>query len=211
MGMVDALKQPMNDGDWMKKCGMTGLLILIPLVGPLAVLGWAIRYFQNLNQGDGTLPESFADVGGDIGRGFKYVIANFIAFLPFILIMVCSGAIGPILSAIDNSLGTIGAIASLLITLPVAFILAVLAPAVQYTHLATGNVVVFGALGSTVGLIKRAPGAYVMAFIGLIIAQIVGQIGAIACFIGVFVTLPLGMAMQMAVFHDWAQTANNNG
>jgi len=211
MSMVDALKQPMNDGDWMKKCGMVGLLTLIPLVGPFAVLGWSIRYFQNLNQGDGSLPESFSDVGGDIGRGFKYVIANFIAFLPFILIIFCAGLLAPILGQIDQSLATVGAILSLLITLPVSLILAVLAPAVQYTHLATGSMVIFGSLGSTVGMIKRAPGAYVMAFIGLIVAQIVGQLGVIACFIGIFLTLPLGMAMQMAVFHDWAQTANSNG
>jgi len=35
----------------------------------------------------------------------------------------------------------------------VALILAVLAPAVQYTHLATGSMVIFGSLGSTVGMI----------------------------------------------------------
>ena len=203
MNLGEALQRPMADPDWIKKCALIGLTTFIPIVGPFTVIGWSIRYYEGLRQGDTQLPEPFADLGGDIVRGLKFAVAMFLFVLPLALVAVCSGLIPVVIAQISQDLAPIGAILTLLVVLPVSLIFAVLVPAAEVAYLETGSIVVYGQLGPVVARIRQAPMAYVMLFVGIVIAQFIGQIGAIACFVGIILTMPVGQAMRMSMVRSW--------
>ena len=203
MNLGDAFKRPMSDPEWIKKCGMAGLMVLIPIVGTFAVLGWSIRYYEGLGQGETNLPDPFGDVGGDIVRGFKLAISIMISLLPLLLAFTCAGLMPVIFSAIDNDLAPVGALLSLLIILPSALIAAAITPAAEIAHLSTGNVVAFSAMGPVLSRAKSSIGNYAMLVVGMVVAGIVGQLGVIACFVGLIVTLPLSFAMRMSLVNAW--------
>lgn len=203
MNLGDAFKRPMSDPEWIKKCAMTGIMLLIPLVGGFAVIGWSQRYFEGLSQGESNLPDPFGDVVGDIVRGLKLGISMVISMLPLLLLFFCAGAFPPILGAIDDDLAIVGVGLMALILIPTSLLTIAWAPAAEIAHRSTGNVVAFSAIGPVLGRARQNIMGYIMLIIGVVVAQIIGQLGVIACVIGVFVTLPLGLAMRVSLINSW--------
>ena len=82
----------MEDEEWWKKVLIGGLLSLIPVVGPLYMLGYVLQVIQNIIAGQETpLPEVMEDFGGRIVKGLMLGIIAFIYMLPFIVISACAG------------------------------------------------------------------------------------------------------------------------
>jgi hypothetical protein len=57
--------------------------------------------------------------------------------------------------------------------------------------------------GASIGAIKRNPGAFVMTWIGLFVARLLGSLGVIACYIGILLTMPIGIAMSARILSQW--------
>jgi len=54
----DVISIPTRDQRWLAKCGIEGLIALIPIYGTFEVAGWTLSYLDNLRSGPATLPEA---------------------------------------------------------------------------------------------------------------------------------------------------------
>jgi hypothetical protein len=110
-------------------------------------------------------------------------------------------------SAIPIVFGVLGCCFSL-----VMFVLSVMTglitTAAYGNFAAKGNLTAALRFGEVFGLLKAAPGAYVLALLGIAVASIVAQVGTIAFFI-CFIVIFLPTAYSMVVMaHLWGQAYN---
>ena len=54
----DVISLPTRDPRWFAKCGLQGLIALIPIFGTFEILGWSMTYLDNLRAGRAELPEA---------------------------------------------------------------------------------------------------------------------------------------------------------
>ena len=54
----DVISLPTRDPRWLGKCGIEGLIALIPIYGAFEILGWSLTYLDNLRAGRPELPEA---------------------------------------------------------------------------------------------------------------------------------------------------------
>jgi hypothetical protein len=210
MDLTAALGAPFKDPDWLKKCAVAGVIAFLPLVGLLAHLGWLERWYRARIDGGAVLPEPTADLGGDIGRGFRFMLASIASFLPF---FVVTGAAG-VAAALSGALleGEAGAIVSVLGTLVFTALILVMSvgmavslPAVVHQHVVRGRTWVWSGFGEMSARIRSAPTAVLLVVVGMMLANTVAQLGVIACFVGVIVTSAIGQAMTFALYAEWAK------
>ena len=57
-GFGDVISIPTRDPRWFAKCGLEGLIGLIPIYGYFEVAGWSLTYLDNLRAGHAVLPEA---------------------------------------------------------------------------------------------------------------------------------------------------------
>ena len=85
----------------------------------------------------------------------------------------------------------------------------ILTPALTHEHLRTGSVWVWGSVGDAWARVRGAPAAYVMLWVSLFVAQILGQVGVYLCLVGIVFTLPLAAAIRYAAFAAWAKATDS--
>jgi len=54
----DVISLPTRDPRWFGKCGIEGLIALIPIYGAFEIIGWSLSYLDNLRAGRLELPEA---------------------------------------------------------------------------------------------------------------------------------------------------------
>ncbi len=209
-----ALSGITSDPEWLKKYAMAGLFFLIPIAGPLAVLGWQRRIFEEARQGQTQmLPD--LDFGNDISHGIPVLVAMlnlmvpmFVLIFGLMIVMAVFGAVGAgIDSATDNS-----GVGSLFTTLGMLGSYAIMMLAIMLMNLAVPEIQRRGFNGEmtpllspmiSVRAIMANPSAYLMVIIGLFIANMIGSIGVFACYVGMFLTLPMAMVMVTRLLAQW--------
>lgn len=68
MNLGQAFSFPFQDPDWLKKIGLMALISLIPIVGPIIVLGWGLDITRRvITRSPIILPE--IDMGNQITDG----------------------------------------------------------------------------------------------------------------------------------------------
>jgi hypothetical protein len=70
---IAAMMYPTRDKEFFAKILVGALFIIIPLIGPLVMLGYTIRYGRYILADKPGLP-FWDDFGGDLGRGFTAII-----------------------------------------------------------------------------------------------------------------------------------------
>ena len=58
LGFGDVIALPTRDRRWFGKCGIEGLIALIPIYGAFEIVGWSLTYLDNLRAGRLELPEA---------------------------------------------------------------------------------------------------------------------------------------------------------
>ena len=154
-----ALEFAKSDPDWMKKCGIHGVVMLIPIAGALALFGWGRKVYENAKVGERILPD--LDIGGEVSYGIPPLVAMVVIMglqilIPEIQRRGYNGEMGPLFSP-----------------------------------------------GASIRAVKSNPKAYFMTLIGLFVANFLGSLGAFACYIGMFLTLPFGHAMAAHILAQW--------
>jgi len=71
----DVISLPTRDPRWFGKCGIEGLISLIPIYGTFEVVGWSLTYLDNLRAGRTALPEARF---GYAGRGSRVALVALI-------------------------------------------------------------------------------------------------------------------------------------
>jgi hypothetical protein len=84
-----------EDEEWWQKVLIGGLLSLIPVVGPLYLMGYALQVTKNVISGQEVpLPEALDDFGGKIVKGLMLSIIVLVYMLPLIIVSACAGGGG---------------------------------------------------------------------------------------------------------------------
>jgi len=193
---------------------MHGLVLLIPIAGFLALFGWSRKIYERAQAGERSLPD--LDIGTEVSHGIPPLVAmlnTLIITLPMVFLMwamiavvgIGGGAIG---SLGDEAAGIAG-ILMIVVMLGVQlmfmvgiFVVQAFIPEIQRRGYNGEMGPLFSPKASIVA-IKGNPKAYLMTFLGLFVANFIGSIGAFACYVGMFVTLPFGHAMSAHILAQW--------
>lgn len=205
------------DPDWVRKSLIAGVVFFIPFVGPFVLLGWQKRLMDQAL----TNPEIPAiDFGPDLAEGVRVFVALMITTAPAIAVLVavqCAGflpalALAPIEN--DAARAVITMATSLLMLVGTGiFMLLMLGYQVLMPDLLRrifrGETTVILSLGRSIDAIKRQPTPYAVAFVGIMLAQIIGSLGVMLCFIGLVLTYPLSLLVLSHVLAQWDRIASN--
>lgn len=209
-----ALKGLISDPDWLKKYVVAGLVMLIPLVGMLVLWGWLRRVFEAARQGDyDTLPTlNFSE---DLSRGVAPFVALLNLLLPFMLGLMGFGLIGFVLTAVGTALnqGSNGSGAgSLLAVVVMTGMYCLMFVGIIVMNLAVpefqrrgynGEMTPIFSPGVSFRAVKRNPMPYLMTVVGMFLANLMSSIGVFACYIGMFLTMPMGMVVMARLLAQW--------
>jgi hypothetical protein len=98
LGFGDAISLPTRDPRWFGKCGIEGLIALIPIYGSFELIGWSLSYLDNLRAGRLELPEARF---GYAGRGANAALVGLIYWVSlFVLFFLVFGGLAFLLSAL---------------------------------------------------------------------------------------------------------------
>lgn len=208
-----------SDANWMRKLGTVGACVLIPLVGVFQVIGYGKRCYQHARAGNTDLPEP--SLGEDIGAGFKTWLLSLLNVLPAgMLLGGCwagcafggGGAGVALAAAIGGEDGEGGALGGMVMMVAMlgsyavlfigAFLLGILTIDMTRRLYNEESFPLFSP-GASIGAIKRNPGAFVMTWVGLFVARLLGSLGVIACYVGILLTMPIGIAMSARILSQW--------
>ncbi|MCD4698964.1 MAG: DUF4013 domain-containing protein, partial [Phycisphaerae bacterium] len=81
-----AFSFPFQDEEWIKKILLTGVIFLIPVVGQIAVMGWALTITRRIIRNDPEPLPDWSDFGGYLGLGFKAFVVVLVFVLPIIIL-----------------------------------------------------------------------------------------------------------------------------
>jgi hypothetical protein len=172
--IADTLNWPFRDPRWLPKTLVQALILLIPVVGAIAMLGWMLKSLDNLRAGkDELAPASF-----HLSRGWP-LFAIEVAY--YAVISIVEVALS--LPAGGRGLFVIGQLWSLVASLGFAFIFPALVLNVYRGGLAAGF--------DLVAVIRTSlidPRATLGAALICVLAGVVGLLGLVACFVGVVFT-----------------------
>jgi hypothetical protein len=182
-----------EDRDWLRKLLIAALLMIIPFLGTMFVAGWALKITRQVIQGDPEPLADWDDFGGYLVKGFQVFVIGLVYALPIILISACTSGLS--VTFLENSSGDEFSSAFSVVMLCVSCLsifygifLAFMIPAALGNFAASDQ---FGAafrFGEVFGLVRKAPMAYFMVFLGSLLAGIIAMVGIILCFIGVLFT-----------------------
>ncbi|MFT5680174.1 MAG: hypothetical protein ACI8RZ_001080 [Myxococcota bacterium] len=210
-----ALEFAKSDPDWLKKCGMHGLVMLIPIAGLLALQGWTRKVYDNAKSGERTLPD--LDIGSEVSYGITPLVAmlNVVAItLPLMIVIwiVLAGlgfGVGAVGGAMGEEAAGIMGILMMVVSLVVWLVFMVvmlgvqlLVPEIQRRGY-NGEMGPLFSPGASIRAVKANPKAYLMTFVGLFVANLIASLGAMACYVGMFITMPFGSAMAAHLLAQW--------
>lgn len=206
----DAFVWVFRDPDWLGKVAVMGLILLIPVVGGINGLGWMLATLDRLRAGDERLPAANFDY---IGRGFQLFVVYLVYYLalavvtvifyvPAVLVLSSQGRgqANPALVAVGIAL----IFAALAIVTLGGLALAFASPAI---------VLAVDRGGISAGLQPRAivdrtrvsVVNTLIAGLMLIAAGLIGQLGSVACFIGVVFTTAYALTMQAWIIRSYEE------
>jgi hypothetical protein len=183
-----------EDPDWLKKVAIAGLVMLIPVIGQLVVLGWALNITKRVMDGSSSvLPD--IDFGGDLGRGFMAFVIGFVYSLPVTLVSSFIGIVNNVLGMnMDSDSSAIAILIMILFSCLGIFsflysiFITLLLPAAYTRYLEENSLGAAFNLSKVFAMVKANIGAYFIVLLGMICASLVSSLGLIACLIGVIFT-----------------------
>ena len=185
MDIVEAVKFPANDVEWIKKMVIGGLLMLIPIVNFIA-LGYYIKTMRGGIDGKSGLPE-WDDWGNLFVKGLLVIIVVFIYMLIPLAVMFMSiggAAISSIASG-DVSPASIGTIiGGSLLSVFLMFIVWLLLPMALSIYAKEDSIGAAFGIGEILSRIKSVIGEYIIAIIVLYALMLIVSFIAVIPFIG---------------------------
>ena len=201
-----------EDPDWIKKVLLAAVFAIIPILGTFVTLGWSMDAGQRvIRQTTPALPD--VDFGKHLGMGFQAFLVGLVYAIPILVLEIPSIILG-VMAANSDTMATVASIVALccggLIFL-YAIALTVLLPAALGNFLATDQLSAAFRFSEVIGLVRAAPGAYLMVLLGSIITGFITSLGGIACIIGVYATMAYSMAVMGNLYGQAYRASIANG
>ncbi len=214
-----AFSYPFQDADWLKKVGIAAVVLLIPLLGPIVVLGWSLEIMRRVINDDPQPLPDWDDFGGFVAKGFQAFVVQLAYALPVILVVIC----GQIAIIVPTSLAgeidgeAAGIIVSALMLCVSCFAIIFGLAAAAITPAALGNLAATGELGAAFrfnqvfGLLRAAVGPYILSVL-LIggVAILLSPIGSLICGIGALITSAYIAALSGHLYGQAYKIAKEN-
>jgi len=192
-----------NDPDWVGKvawgglCLLGGCFFLIPI---FFLDGYKLRIARQQWRRPGAAKMPEWDRPGELFvDGFRHFVTM---MLPMFLGLVASVAIGGGVAALaavlggDDELAVIGLFVGYGLFLLFALAFNLLAPAIEVEYLRSGEVLAGLRWGRIWRRVSPRLGDFLMLFLYFLLFGFVGQLGAYACYVGMFATVPWSMYAQ---------------
>jgi hypothetical protein len=187
---------PFSDSSWLKKLAIAGLIMLIPVVGWFYLFGWGLEITRQIIKREPvTIPDT--DFSNFLSRGFKAWVIGIVYAIPAIILQIpgqMANIFAQTSSSDDGNGAAFGGLAVIVMCTSILsviynLLLVFIYPAVYAYFLDHNEEIGAGfRFGAIFGLIKKAPMAYLLVWIGSIIAGVISGLGIIACIIGIIIT-----------------------
>lgn len=194
----DAFGWAFRDPQWGRKLIVQGLIGLIPIVGQIALYGWALKCLDNLRSGNPQVPEPGFPLGRGVAVWLPLLVLGLIAsIIPVILTIIGdsltfsainSGTTTP--SAAGTLVGFLGDLVGVVLSIGVGFSSAALFAAAYEGGMS--------AAFNYPQVISRAFAHPVPSLLG-IVAIFLSGVGGVLCGIGAFLTYGYGMSVLAGV------------
>ncbi len=218
MNFGQAFTYVFEDPDWAKKVLIPALIAIIPIVGQIFLLGWMLDITRRVIQRNPRpLPE--LDFGRQLVDGLKGFVIGFVYALPILIleipIIIVSSSMSTQNFDTNTTAGPLVAIVSVCcggLILLYALLMAFFLPAALGNYAASGNLSAGFRFREIFGLLRAAPGAYLLTLLGVIVAGFISGLGSIACVIGVFATLAYAQAIMGHLYGQaYLEATGNKG
>jgi len=204
-----------EDQQWLQKVGLAALIMIIPILGPITVIGWALEITRRIIKGEPETPlPDWNNFGDYVVKGLQVFVIGFVYALPVILISICQQSFAVLPSLMKDNAQAIQTITTVVGIVGLCFgcftflyelVLAFVLPAALGNFAATGQLSAGFRFSEVFGLLRAAPGPYFMTFLGYILASIIASLGLIACIIGVLFTAAYAYTIDASL---WGQAYN---
>ena len=195
MDIGKAFSYVFEDERWISKVLIGGLILIVPILN-FAVFGYVLKLAQNVAQGNPRpLPEWGGELGDHFMRGLYWIVIQLVYLLPALLLygLFACVLVGVGSAASDRSsdgAGALGALSACL--LPLVFLLGLVGGVLAYAgiarYAATNSLSEAFKFAEVIALVRNNLGDWVILLLVVILAGIVGQLGIIACGVGVLFT-----------------------
>lgn len=204
-----------DDEGWLTKVLVGGLFVFlcIFLIGIPFIIGYFLETMKNVYLGrPQPLPNWGENLGALFTKGLKAFVGTFVWMLPIILL---SCIFSFALSAMGSNLqrGQEGILIAInlcfqCLTGVYSLVVGALMPAALMKFAVTEEIGVFFKPGDLIGFIRNNLGNYIIAVIVYWLAEIVGGLGIILCFVGVLFTGFWSMLVGSHLFGQVYRAAN---
>ncbi len=181
-----------QEKEWIQKLLIAALMPLIPIVGPLLLVGYALEITRRVSAGEASVLPDWNHFGDYLKKGFFEIIVRLVYALPVIISAACLNVpAGVLIENEDSALQIVGyvlaACGGCLLTLTLTWF-ALLLPAATARLAATGQLGAAFHVGEVFELVRTKPGVYIILTLLLIVAgTILVPLGLLACGVGVLV------------------------
>lgn len=198
-----------DDKDWVKKIGIAGLLLIVPILGGLVVMGWALEITRRVIHRESDVLPDWSNFGDYIVKGLMVWVIGFVYSLPIILVSACQqGGLILLQNNGDDTMVTAVTVLSICFSCVVilySLVMGFVIPAAYARLAVTGQLGSAFRFGEVIALVRAAPSAYLIVLLGSIVAGLIGSVGVILCVIGVVFTYAYAIIIMA---HLWGQAYN---
>ena len=192
MDIGKAFSYVFDDERWVTKVLLGGLITIVPILN-FAAFGYMLKTARNVAYGNPQpLPEWNDDFGDTFMRGLYAFVINLVYLIPYFIVVFLFSCIAGLATGADSGGETISALLGC-IMIPVYLIVILASLLFAYAGLAryvmTDSLGEALKIGEVISTVRSNPKPWVMLLLVVFLAGIVGSLGAIACFIGVFFTV----------------------
>jgi len=210
-----AFSYVMEDPKWLQKIGIAALILIVPILGQIVVLGWVLEVTRHVINGEPDVLPDWSNFGDFLAKGFQAFVVAIVYALPVILLQGCFQGLNAALvsmsanggdqaqtfQSIANVLGIVGICVSCVVFI-YDLAIGVILPAALGNFAATGQIAGGFRFNEILGLVRSAPGPYIIVLLLSFVTSLISILGLIACIIGVLVTAAYSATVNA---HLWGQ------
>lgn len=206
----EALAYPFQEPGWWKQYLLLGLITFIPLVGFFILFGWQVRIFDRIRAGQAGVPG--LDLGVDVRRGAKVFGSLLLNTMPLFI---------PIYGLLFAGMGVLEfggremlpvalaiLLPSYLLMMIGALVMNVIIPEIERRAF-LGEWLTLLRPRESYRVIRAAPSSYLLALVGMFLGNMIGSIGIVACYFGIFISMPIGYAIASHAIAQWSMIVDD--